>query len=85
MYTGKIALTNPKGIPFSLSNEFDDTMSFREAIEDCENAEEARRVANKMGRYKRQWTIVRNGNKYTRLSSKDILGNVRYLILYKEI
>lgn len=86
MYNGKLSLTNPRGTPFALSNEFQDVYLFREAVVDCTNAQEFMEVANEFYNYgkMRSAYIDSDNNKYTRISFKDGFGNVHYIIAYKD-
>lgn len=79
----KVSLTNPSNIPFALSNEFEDTVSFEEDIKDCETDAEILKVVKKYSKYNTGWKIDRKTPEKVRLSSKDPFGNTHYLILYK--
>lgn len=39
-YKNNLTLTNPRRVPFSLSNRFDDTFGLTDMVSDCKNAEE---------------------------------------------
>ena len=84
MYTGKISIVNKQGTPFSLSNEFDDVMEIREAVEDSNSIKELVEAVTRLHKYNQHFEIVRDSPKYTRLSTKDCWGNIHYLIAYKE-
>lgn len=80
----KVFLTNQKRVPLALTNEFDDTFGLEEDIFDCACGDIARltRIANSFAKYS-MWRVVRDDDRYTRLSSKDCWGNEHYLICYK--
>ena len=84
MYTGKVALTNPKGVPFALANDFNDAFGLHEDVEFSETEDEMLEAVNSRPFY-RKWKIARETPKYTRLQSIDGLGNVHYLLVYKEV
>ena len=84
MYKEKLTLTNKRRTPYSLSNHFDDTFGLIDKIVECNNAEEFCNVARRYSRYGCCWKIDKDDNKQTRLIWKDTLGNVFYLIAYKE-
>lgn len=84
MYSGKLSLTNPSGTPYSLSNEFTDQYLFSEAVRECNSAQELLAVANQYKRYRYNLIIDTDIPAYTRISFKDTLGNVFYLIAYRE-
>lgn len=82
----KVALTNPRSIPFSLSNDFEDAILLKEDIEEAESAEEVAAIANRHCFIKsRKWYVAKETSRYVRLESSDALGNIQYLIAYKEV
>jgi len=83
MYTGKLALTNPNSTPLALQNDFNDAFGLHEDIEFSDTTEEMLEAVNSRSFY-RKWKIARETSRYTRLESVDILGNVHYLLVYKE-
>lgn len=84
MYTGKIQLTNPGRVPLSLSNNFTDTLGLTDDIKRCTSAEDFCRIANKYHDFNYKWAIAKDDSDSTRLSYTDKLGNIEYLIAYKE-
>lgn len=83
-YTGKVSLTNPKRVPFCLSNDFDNSFELCEETKDCTSPEAFLKIAQKYHRYKAKMKIERDNTSYTRLSYVDAMGNIHYLIAYKE-
>lgn len=49
-YKNNLTLTNPRRVPFSLSNQFDDTFGLTDMVSDCKNAEDFCAAANKYDR-----------------------------------
>lgn len=84
MYSGKINLTNPQGTPFAVSNDFKDQYLLSEAVAECNSAAELLDTALEYRRYRASWSIDADNAKYTRLASKDGLGNIHYFIAYKD-
>lgn len=84
MYTGRIILTNKSRVPLSLTNDYDDTFSLEEAVMDCEKAEDLPELASKYHRFHANMKLESDNARYTRLSYQDTLGNVHYLLIYKE-
>lgn len=83
-YKNNLTLTNPRRVPFALSNQFDDTFGLTDMVSDCKNAEDFCAAANKYDRFHLKWKIDKDSKNETRLTCKDTLGNIRYLIAYKE-
>ena len=83
MFTGKLILTNPNRVPLALSNDFDNTFLLQDEIEDCQSIEEARKILNKYSIYK-NWTVDKEKVNHIRFKSVDSLGNIHYLLMYKE-
>lgn len=83
-YKNNLTLTNPRRVPFSLSNQFDDTFGLTDMVSDCKNAEDFCAAANKYDRFHLKWKIDKDSKNETRLTCKDTLGNIHYLIAYKE-
>lgn len=84
MYKEKLTLTNKRRVPFSLSNHFDDTFGLIDGLNECETARDFRDLATKYSRFNSYWNIDKDDSKQTRLIWTDRLGNVYYLIAYKE-
>ena len=84
MYSGKLALTNPRGVPFSVSNEFKDTFLFSEAVAECQSAEEVLNTARDFCEYNYRMSVDSDNAKYTRIVFKDAFGNTHYLLAYKD-
>lgn len=80
----KIFLTNDNRTPFSLKNEFNCTFDLEEEIIDCPCGDIAQlaRIVNSYAKYS-IWRVVRDDDRYTRLSSKDYWGNEHFLICKK--
>ena len=80
----KVFLTNEKRVPFSLKNEFNYTFDLEEEIIDCPCGDitQLAIIVNSYSKYS-IWRVVRDDDRYTRLSSKDCWGNEHYLICYK--
>lgn len=53
-------------------------------VSDCKNAEDFCAAANKYDRFHLKWKIDKDSKNETRLTCKDTLGNIHYLIAYKE-
>lgn len=70
--------------PYVLSSEFNSPVLFEEEIAECNNSEELLNVANTFDKYNDKWKIGTDNAKYTRLTKKDVWGNVCNLIVYKE-
>lgn len=70
--------------PYVLSSEFNSPVLFKEEIAECNNSEELLNVANTFDKYNNKWKIGTDNVKYTRLTKKDVGGNVCNLIVYKE-
>lgn len=68
--------------PLALSNEFNSPVLFKEEIAECNNSEELLNVVNTFDNYNNKWKIGTDNAKYTRLTKKDVWGNV-HLIVYK--
>ena len=83
MYTGKIALTNPREVPLSLTNDFHDTFGLKEDVAFVDTIEELLETVNEHSFY-RKWSVARETPKYTRLKSTDNLDNIHYLLIYKQ-
>lgn len=83
-YKNNLTLTNPRRVPFSLSNRFDDTFGLTDMVSDCKNAEDFCAAANKYDRFHLKWKIDKDSKNETRLTCKDTFGNIDYLIAYKE-
>ncbi len=83
MYTGKLILTNPRMVPFALSNHFDDTFGLSDGLKEVNTAEEFCALANDFHRYGRTWKIDKDSETETRLLNVDTLGNKHYLIAEK--
>jgi hypothetical protein len=84
MYSGKLALTNRRGTPYALSNEFSDQYLFSEAVQDCQSTQELLNTANSYQLYNYRLRIDNDNAKYTRLAFTDGFGNEYYLIAYKD-
>lgn len=56
-YKNNLTLTNPRRVPFSLSNQFDDTFGLTDMVSDCKNAEDFCAAANKYDRFHLKWKI----------------------------
>ena len=54
-YKNNLTLTNPRRVPFSLSNRFDDTFGLTDMVSDCKNAEDFCAAANKYDRFHLKW------------------------------
>ena len=85
MYKTKLTLTNPHRIPLALSNDFEDTFGLCDAVAKCRGAKQFCAVANKFyGANREVWFVDNDSVESTRLIRKDSLGNITYLIAYKE-
>ena len=83
MFSGKLTLTNPNRVPLSLTNDFDNTFLLEDEIEECRSVTEAIKVLNKYSIYK-NWTMDKDKSNHVRFKSVDRLGNIHYLLAYKE-
>lgn len=72
-YKNNLTLTNPRRVPFSLSNQFDDTFGLTDMVSDCKNAEDFCAAANKYDRFHLKWKIDKDSKNETRLTCKDTL------------
>ena len=67
-YKNNLTLTNPRRVPFSLSNQFDDTFGLTDMVSDCKNAEDFCAAANKYDRFHLKWKIDKDSKNETRLT-----------------
>ena len=67
-YKNNLTLTNPRRVPFSLSNQFDDTFGLTDMVSDCKNAEDFCAAANKYDR-----ELVNTGYQCTEFSDDETL------------
>lgn len=65
-YKNNLILTNPRRVPFSLSNQFDDTFGLTDMVSDCKNAEDFCVAANKYDRFHLKWKIDKDSKNETR-------------------
>lgn len=82
MYSGKLALTNRKGLSFSLSNDFSDVYELKESVMECKTVSQLLMVIMEQGGYNPR--VAKDINLYTRLEYSDVFGNTHYLLAYKE-
>ena len=84
MYSEKIILTNPRRVPLSLTNCFDDSFSMCEEIAQCKTADELCKVVNEYDNHGNVWSVASDSQNSTRLIKKDVFGNTVYLIASKK-
>lgn len=83
LYTGKIALTNARSTPMDLSSSFDDDYDLPKAVALCDSPEDLEFTANQYALDK-PFTLADDTSRYTRLSTTDTWGNVRYFVAWKD-
>ena len=84
MYTGHLTLTNPKKVPMSLSNLFEDCYLLEDVVRNSKSAEAFCNEVNAQKNRNKVWTLDADYEDVTRLRSEDSFGNVSYLLAEKK-